>query len=201
MNSIDHIELRMPLLETDRLLIRPFDMEDLEAIHDILDRQLGDGESIDVRRRWLEWSLLNYEHLNWLNQTPSGDRAVVIKQTGELIGACGFAPNMIPYGLLPAFQPPAETLENALFTIEWGLYYALSPQQQGKGYATEAARALSNYAFRQLRLRRVVATTIQENRASRAVMERLGMQIHVNPYSQPNWFQVVGILENPFTSS
>jgi [ribosomal protein S5]-alanine N-acetyltransferase len=198
MNSIDQVNLNMPVIETGRLLIRPFQMDDLEAVHAVLDHQLGDGESLEVRRRWLEWSLLNYHHLNWLNQIPSGDRAVVLKDTGELIGACGLAPNILPYGLLPAFQPPAETPETAQFTVEWGLYYALSPKHQGKGYATEAAQALIDYTFRQLRLHRIVATTTYENLASIAVMKRLAMHIHTNPYTQPGWFQVAGILDNPY---
>lgn len=198
MNSIDQINLKLPSIETEHLLIRQFQMQDLNAIHDVLDSQLGDANPIEVRKKWLEWSVLNYQHLEELYQIPSGDRAVVLKQTGECIGACGFAPNIIPYGLLPAFQPPVETPENALLSIEWGLYYALSPLHQRNGYATEASRALIDYAFTQLRLRRIVATTTHENKASRAVMERLGMQIHTNPYSQPGWFQVVGILDNPY---
>ncbi|MGH2520966.1 MAG: GNAT family N-acetyltransferase, partial [Anaerolineales bacterium] len=64
------------------------------------------------------------------------------------------------------------------------------------GYATEAARALIGYAFRELNLRRIVATTDYTNEASIAVMRRLGMRIEKNPYPEPEWFQVVGVLEN-----
>jgi [ribosomal protein S5]-alanine N-acetyltransferase len=200
-NSINEINLVIPVLETARLTIRPFIEDDLPAIHDILDHQLGDGETYETRQRWLEWTLLNYNHLAWLHQVPSGDRAIVIKNTGELIGACGLAPNTIPYGLLPDFQPPVETPENALLTIEWGLYYALSPKHQQRGYATEASQALLDYGFRQLRLRRIVATTARENLASQAVMKRLHMQIYTNPFAEPGWFQVAGIIENPYRST
>jgi hypothetical protein len=40
-NSINEINLAMPVLETARLTIRPFTADDLAAIHDILDHQLG----------------------------------------------------------------------------------------------------------------------------------------------------------------
>jgi RimJ/RimL family protein N-acetyltransferase len=47
----------------------------------------------------------------------------------------------------------------------------------GRGYATEAARAIIARAFDGLGLMRVVATTYEKNRASRQVMEKLGMRL------------------------
>ncbi|MFL5588380.1 MAG: GNAT family N-acetyltransferase, partial [Ktedonobacteraceae bacterium] len=79
---------------------------------------------------------------------------------------------------------------------EFGLFYAFSPAYQRQGYATEATRALIEFAFTQLNLRRIVATTTYENAASMAVMRKVGMQIEKNPYPDPSWFQVVGFLEN-----
>ena len=52
------------------------------------------------------------------------------------------------------------------------------------------------YAFAQLRLRRVVATTEHDNARSISVMRRLGMRIERNPLPEPAWFQSVGILDN-----
>jgi RimJ/RimL family protein N-acetyltransferase len=46
----------------------------------------------------------------------------------------------------------------------------------GRGYATEAARALLDRGFRELGVRRVTATTMTVNVASRRVMEKLGMR-------------------------
>jgi hypothetical protein len=51
------------------------------------------------------------------------------------------------------------------------------------------------YAFDELNLRRIVATTEYDNTASVAVMRRIGMTIQHNPGPAPHWFQVVGILE------
>ena len=72
----------------------------------------------------------------------------------------------------------------------------ISRLHQRQGYATEAARAMIDYAFRELHLRRMVATTTRDNAASIGVMRNVGMRIEENPYPDPPWFQVVGILDS-----
>ena len=67
---------------------------------------------------------------------------------------------------------------------------------RGHGYAAEAAQALIAWLFNTLSVQRVVATTEYANTASQRVMQRLGMRIEHNPAPTPEWFQVVGILEN-----
>ena len=193
----------VPPLETERLIIRPFTMIDLDAIHRLLDVDLSTadfgGEGVlarEERQQWLQWTILNYEALSRLNQPPYGDRAVVLKQTEQVIGACGFVPCFAPFGQLPALRSANEDAVAHLNSTEFGLFYAFSPAYQRQGYATEATKALIGYAFAQLRLRRVVATTTYENAASIAVMRKVGMQIEKNPYPDPPWFQVVGLLEN-----
>ena len=54
-----------------------------------------------------------------------------------------------------------------------------------------------SYAFDELDLDRVVATTEYSNLRSIAVMRRLGMTIERNPNAEPHWFQTVGVLLNP----
>ena len=56
------------------------------------------------------------------------------------------------------------------------LWYVLDPAVQGRGYATEAARAVLAYAFGELRLHRVWADADPRNPASLGVMQRLGMR-------------------------
>ena len=192
----------MPILETDRLLIRPFALADLDAIHEILDVELGAADVGDAganqyeqRREWLQWTVMSYAELAKLYQPPYGDRAVMIKDTRQLIGACGYAPCLFPFGQLPAYglDPTAPGLNST----EFGLYYAISPAQQRRGYAAEATQALIDYAFTELRLRRIVATTTYDNAGSMGVMRRLGMRLERNPYPDPPWLQVVGILDHP----
>ena len=53
--------------------------------------------------------------------------------------------------------------------------WRLAARHWGRGYATEGARAALAFGFEQLGLREIVSFTTAANRASRAVMERLGM--------------------------
>ncbi|HEY6758939.1 MAG TPA: GNAT family N-acetyltransferase [Baekduia sp.] len=55
------------------------------------------------------------------------------------------------------------------------LMWFLDPDHWGHGYATEMAREAVRVAFDVLELDEVVAQTVDGNRASRAVMEKLGM--------------------------
>jgi RimJ/RimL family protein N-acetyltransferase len=115
---------------------------------------------------------------------------VVLRESGRLIGLVGLVPSLGPFGLLPSWPEPG-----GLCRPEVGLYWAVASSHRRRGVASEAAAALIAYAFAELRLARVVATTERENVASIGVMRRLGMRIEENPEPEPAWFQVVGILE------
>jgi RimJ/RimL family protein N-acetyltransferase len=201
------------ILETSRLIIRAFQSDDLHTIHRILDVTFGAGTKIDdeealnERRSWLEWSRLSAEWLPKMFQPPYGDRAVVLKQISEVIGAVGLVPcfdvfEQIPgldRGGLPsaATRAPALNADRAHRVTEIGLFWAIDPDQQRQGYATEAAQALIDFAFQQLRVKRLIATTEYDNVASIGVMRKLGMMIAKNPLPDPPWLQVVGILDHP----
>jgi RimJ/RimL family protein N-acetyltransferase len=195
--------MKMPPLETERLLIRPFEMADFEAIHRILDFELEDtiyddpglAQVRDARRRWLQWISLNPDELAALYQPPYGDRAVVLKQTGEVIGACGYAPILMPLEQIPYFQTEKSRVP-VRHVNEFGLYWAISTVHQRQGYATEAGRALIDYAFDRLNLKRIVANTDYDNLASQGVMRKLGMTILQNPDPEPPWMQIIAVLEN-----
>ena len=193
--------LNIPTLETDRILIRRFRLEDAEA-YEAINKAVGWSDSsrseagnLAARREWLEWVVRNYNGLANLMQPPYGDRAIELKSTGKLIGSVGLVPCFHPFDQLPAFGGT----ENAPFSVEMGLFWILSPDYQQQGLATEAARALIDYMFYTLRLKRIVATTEYDNVASQGVMRKLGMRLEHNPFTEPPWFQVVGILENKAT--
>lgn len=195
--------LEMPILETMRLLIRPFVLEDLPAVHRLLDIELREAdlrtdrmETLAERAQWLQWAVLNYVQLAKLRQPPYGDRAVVLKATGQLIGACGFVPCLNAFEQLPGFASSAGPEGPGRNSAEFGLFYAISPAHQRQGYGSEAAQALVDYAFQRLGLKRVVATTDYDNVASIGVMRKLGMRVERNPRPEPPWLQVVGVLEN-----
>ncbi|MBI1800994.1 MAG: GNAT family N-acetyltransferase, partial [Chloroflexi bacterium] len=99
----------MPTLHTRRLLIQPFTLDDLDDIHPILNESFPAEPAVtrDERRQWLQWAVLNYEQLAQLRQPPYGDRAIVLKPAGVLIGACGFVPCLMPFAQLPALRGAA----------------------------------------------------------------------------------------------
>ena len=187
-------------LETERLIVRSLAAGDLQPIHRILDEafdggaRAADPAALAERRSWLAWTVLAEEWLAKLHQPPYGERGVALKATGELIGAVGYVPCLNAFGQIPALRSAGPGGGN---TPEVGLFWATAPSYQGRGYATEAAQALIAYAFEELNLRRIVATTEYDNAASQGVMRRLGMQVLRNPLPEPPWLQVVGVLANP----
>jgi ribosomal-protein-alanine N-acetyltransferase len=196
--------LEMPVLETDRLRIRPFTLSDLDDAHRVFDVELAEADigsegamTRGDRARWLQWTVLNHHELACLNQPPYGERAVESKHTGELIGAVGFVPCLAPFDQIPALRTGWAGGPSDLFYTEFGLFWAIAPEHQHYGYATEAARAMIAFAFSALCLRRIVATTAFDNAASIGVMRKLGMSIESNPLPDPPWLQIVGVLPNP----
>ncbi len=127
-------------------------------------------------------------------QPPYGDRAVVLKSTNTVIGAVGYVPCFDVFEQIPGLQRGEAPSDDRV--CEFGLFWAIDPDHQRQGYATEAAQALIDFAFQQLQLKRIIATTEYDNLASQGVMRKLGMTISKNPLPDPPWLQVVGILEH-----
>jgi RimJ/RimL family protein N-acetyltransferase len=98
-----------------------------------------------------------------------GAWASEIKATGEFIGIVGLN---IPRDDLPV-SPCVEIL--------WRLAHAHWRQ----GFATEAARGALHIGFEVLRLLEIVSLTVPSNTRSRAVMERLGMQMDAATFEHP----------------
>jgi [ribosomal protein S5]-alanine N-acetyltransferase len=191
----------MPVLSTPRLLVRPLRLDDLAAVHQLLDVDLAEADfgtegnqSLAEREDWLRWTVLNYEQLAKLYQPPYGERAIVLRGSGQLVGLVGFVQSIGPWEQLPGLAQGSPQ-PNQRFTPAFGMYWAVAPAHQKQGYASEAARAMLDYAFQVLNLKRVVATTSYDNAASQAVMRRLGMRLERNAFPDPPWFQVVGVAD------
>jgi RimJ/RimL family protein N-acetyltransferase len=56
------------------------------------------------------------------------------------------------------------------------LGYIFNPKYQGRGLATEAGRALIEYAFTEMKVHRIVANCNPEHQKSWRLAERLGLQ-------------------------
>lgn len=147
----------MSFIETDRLLIRKWhparDLDDALAIY-------GDPETM----RFIPCGALDREQTQrFISRMVERDEAngfgiwpVVLKSERRVIGECG-----ITY--IPEYGTDVE--------IAW-IY---NKGYHGLGYATEAARAVLNYAFTEVQLPRVYALIERANSASIAVANRLGM--------------------------
>ena len=183
------------MIETERLLIRPYTPADLDARHRLMCEAFDSDDSRDDTRAWLDWAVRSYRELARLYQPPYGDYAVALKATDAVIGSVGLVPCVVPWGALNSRPDTAD--KQYLNTPEMGLFWAVLPDHQRRGYALEAARAIVEFAFHKLGLRRLVAMTEYENLPSQGVMQRLGMTIHSNPERDLFWFQVIGILDHP----
>jgi ribosomal-protein-alanine N-acetyltransferase len=191
------VALDIPKLRTQRLVVRRLTMADLESCHALYmetgwaERALSEAANRERRRAWLEWTVRSYDELLALTQPPYGERAVVLRGAEEFVGLVGLAPLLAPFGQLPAFGGMAQ----ARFEPAVGMFWSIRPARQRRGYASEAASVLADWAFENLNLARLVAGTDRDNAASIAVMRHLGMTIDTNPFAEPPWFQVVGILD------
>ncbi len=147
----------VPLI-TQRLILRAWTLNDLDAytainqdprVLEFLPGPLTREQAAEQIKRF------NAE----INECKFGLLACELKATGELIGFVGLS--------IPQFEAP--------FTPCIELGYRLGSQYWGNGYATEAARAVLQFAFRKLNLKEIVAFTVPANTRSRNVMEKLGM--------------------------
>lgn len=145
-------------LETARLIIRPFTVDDCEAFKSfMLDREvtryLDFSEVQKTPEKVIE--LVSEVIASYNSATPIFSLAVINKQSGQLIGSCGFSP-----------------LEKE---GEVECYYTVVRSKWGKGYATESILRLIKYGFDELNINRVVAFMSKENPASQKVAIKLGM--------------------------
>ncbi|MBI2743595.1 MAG: GNAT family N-acetyltransferase [Chlamydiales bacterium] len=149
----------MKTIETQRLILREWKPEDLIPFAEI--NQDPKVMECLLKPLTLEESAAMMERMqNHFKEHGFGPFACVVKETDELIGFVGlYVPNFEAH-----FTPCVE--------IGW----RLSSKAWGKGYATEAARAVLKAAFGEYGLREVVSFTVPKNLRSIAVMEKIGMK-------------------------
>ena len=145
-----------PRIETARLLLRPYTLDDLDALHRLwtnpdVRRYLFDDEIMER-----QWVAAEIEHSRACFETDGfGQWAMFLKGHDTLMGFCGYR----------AFHDPPELQ----------LVYGLAPAYWGQGLAPEAARSLIRYGFETLGFDEIIASTDAPNTASIRVMEKAGM--------------------------
>lgn len=90
-------------------------------------------------------------------------------------GYCYFAAEILETGELIGFIGLAYQTYNSIFTPATDIGWRLKRTAWGKGYATEGAKRCLEYAFEDLKLKRVISTCTQQNQASERVMQKTGM--------------------------
>lgn len=145
-------------VETQRLVLREFLPEDFHQLAPILANpqvmkfSLTGILSIPQTQKKIESFIASYAKYGF------GKWAVILKDSNELIGYCGIA---------------VEKIDNQ---DEKEIGYRIAPRFWDKGLATEAALAVLQYGFNQLKLPYILGIVESANIASVRVLEKLGMK-------------------------
>jgi ribosomal-protein-alanine N-acetyltransferase len=150
----------MTPLHTKRLVLRNFNPDDFAAVHSYA--------SIPEFSRFEAWGPNSVEDTkkyiaDMMTQASIAPRwkfdlAITLADSGKLIGGCGLR---------------REFPESLVANLGW----AVSPEQQNQGYATEIACELIRFGFDTLRLKVIYATCDALNTASFRVMQKAGMKL------------------------
>lgn len=145
--------MTVPVLETERLILRPLTMDDLDAVF----KWAGDPR---VNKYMIYPLYKNKEEgIEWLKSLYQDDDkkdfGFVLKETGELIGSGGI------------YYHPERGL--------WSIGYNLAYDYWNRGFTTEAMEKIIEWGRQELGIKEVAATFAVENVGSRRVMEKLGM--------------------------
>jgi len=153
------------LLVTERLLLVPTPLQVmLRRLRDeaeFSDDGL-DGTPIRYPREWpgpaLSLFPAQVERMALDERSAAWNRTMVERSGGVAVGQLGFK------------APPDEAGR-----VELG--YGVSPSRWGRGYATEAVREMTRWAWEQPRVRHVVAECLETNTASRRVLEKADFEM------------------------
>jgi len=148
-----------PTLETERLLLRPFQMSDAADVRRLagceqITKQLSRMPNPSPRgqaEKWISGQKADYHTGKNLNF------AITLKRTGELMGSIGLCP------------------KEELLRAEVG--YWVGVPYWSAGYATEALREMIRFGFDDFALQRIYAVHFATNLASGRVMEKAGMKL------------------------
>lgn len=148
------------VLETERLLLRPLTVDDCDAVY----KWVSDE---DVARYMVYPTYTSKEPLVWwlksLDEDTEYHFGFVRKDTGELIGSGSIGPH----------DGNQE---------RWGFGYNLRKDQWGQGFATEATKAMIQFAQKEFGIRKFSSSHVEQNKASGHVMEKCGL--HFVRYGQ-----------------
>jgi RimJ/RimL family protein N-acetyltransferase len=165
-------------LDTPRLVLRPFHADDLDAIHEqvfsdaeVCRTYCGDTRSRLETQAWLHYRILEAQH------SVFHAWAIIDRASHRVLGLIQL--RAFPNDLLRFPDAPLPRFNQ----IEAEMSFALGRSYWGRGFASEACRAVIDYAFRSLRLPRLVASIMDGNERSVRLHERLGFAVFRNQMS------------------
>ena len=173
------MHVSMVPMNTDRLHIRPFDLDDRAAIYQTIftDPEVcrfycGKTKTRGEADEWLAYRVRQTEYgYGWM--------AVVRRSDRTLLGFVALQPYLAAVQL----QENAETPPYMTFEVE--LSYALGRAHWDKGYARESCQALIEHAFTQVKLPRLVDRIDRRDERSVRLVKHLGFQERSNYH--PGW--------------
>ncbi|MDP4088478.1 MAG: GNAT family protein [Bacillota bacterium] len=142
----------MKILETERLILRRFSSEDWKDLYEYLSNVKA----------------VKYEPYDVFTMDESKQEAVNRANLEEFWAVCLKENKKVIGNLYFKQQQPDEFLT-------WELGYVFNPLYGRKGYATESCRRIIDYAFKELKTRRITAMCNPKNAPSWMLLERLGM--------------------------
>lgn len=147
-----------PIITTDRLILRRWRFSDLESFAELnsCEHVCEFLPKILIKQ---ESDILAQKIINHFDKYGFGLFAVENKDDGNFMGFTGLNTPAFDAHFMPAIE------------IGWRLSY----KYWGCGFATEAAIAVRDYAFKELNLNEIVSFTTEQNIRSRRVMEKIGM--------------------------
>ncbi|HEU5246287.1 MAG TPA: GNAT family N-acetyltransferase [Candidatus Udaeobacter sp.] len=143
------------ILETSRLILRPFQEEDIGRLAELMANRDFMRFSLGPYTREQTQTVLQ-KFLSWNQAGLPSQFAVVLQENDHVLGYCGFMHHP---------EVPGE--------VEIG--YRLDPAYWNRGLITEAALAVRDHAFGDLKLPRVISLIHPENIPSRRVAEKIGL--------------------------
>lgn len=147
------------ILETERLILRPFREGDAKDVYEYLHRPAVNC-FMDMKLETME------DAVKAVEERAKEEKyyfAITLKETGKVIGEI----EAYPERTVPNEEVPMDTYSPC---------WMLNTAYQGKGYAYEAAKAFYDYLFHDLGARRIYAYTEDYNLPSQHLCERLGMR-------------------------
>lgn len=165
------------IIETERLILRRFDMEDFEAVYEFgsnkeVSKYTGDGilPSLEAAK-----GLIKNVWYNDYQKYGYGRWATIYKPENKLIGFAGLK-------YLPSMN-------------ETDIGFRFLPKYWGKGIATEASKEIIQYGFEQLDLAKIIGIAMPENIASNKVLMKIGLDFYkVDDYEGDggayNWYKL-----------